>query len=636
MAIFGMGVMVGPTLGPTLGGWITDNYSWPWIFYINLPLGAMAAYLTWRWVPKPSHGAREQGDVDWAGLLFLILSIGALQILLEREESKDWFESREIQLEALVAALAMVAFVWRELTAEHPVVDLRILKNRQLAASVTFGLCLGFALYASVFALPVFLQSHLGYTAWDTGKVILPGAIASAVTMAITGRITSKFDARLFIVTGAGLYFWSMWMHYHFTLAIGMHDLLLPMILRGIGLGLVFVPLTQVAVADLKPQQLAQGTGLYNLSRQLGGSFGIAVAATLLHRFTEQGREALRSHLAVTEPATAQWLQGVTARMMQLGGGAADAQHRALALLDLNLYRQASVIAFEKVFLVMGCTFMRRSRSSSSSGPAARRAGAAAHTDRRAAGGAAARFPAPHGPDADARRPVPARSPRRRCLPGGRHPVRRADRRLPGPDPRGRGARGDRAGAGGACDTLRGAAAGGGQAARGRAGAAPPRDPPQRHPPDAPDVHGPPGLRPAPGGHLDRGAHLRLQQFHRRAGDGPGRDHPGAPVGARLRRARRLERGGGRHAHLGRHGGHLHRPPRRARRGDARCVGGGGGRQPAGGGVRGAVALRGDAGHRGARHRASGTASPCPPATSAWTPTSSAPSWTGSTPRAAR
>ena len=358
MAIFGMGVMVGPTLGPTLGGWITDNYSWPWIFYINLPLGAMAAYLTWRWVPEPSHAAREQGDVDWAGLLFLILSIGALQILLERGESKDWFESREIQLETAVAALAMVAFVWRELTTAHPVVDRRILPNRQLAASVTFGLCLGFALYASVFALPVFLQSHLGYTAWDTGKVILPGAIASAVTMAVTGRITSKFDARLFIVTGAGLYFWSMWMHYHFTLAIGMHDLLLPMILRGIGLGLVFVPLTQVAVADLRPQQLAQGTGLYNLSRQLGGSFGIAVAATLLHRFTEQGREALRSHLAITEPATAQWLQGVTARMLQLGGGAADAQHRALALLDLNLYRQASVIAFEKVFLVMGCTFI--------------------------------------------------------------------------------------------------------------------------------------------------------------------------------------------------------------------------------------------------------------------------------------
>ena len=205
-------------------------------------------------------------------------------------------------------------------------VDLRILRNRQLAAGVVFGLILGFALYASVFALPVFLQTLRGYTAWDTGKVILPGAIASAITMAITGRITGKVDARYLIVTGVGLFFWAMWLHYHFTLEIGMHDLLLPMILRGVGLGLIFVPLTQVAVADLRPRQLAQGTGLFNLSRQLGGSFGIAVAATLLTRFTEQSREGLRAHLTPTEPSTAAWLQSTVARMQQLGGSFQEAQ----------------------------------------------------------------------------------------------------------------------------------------------------------------------------------------------------------------------------------------------------------------------------------------------------------------------
>ncbi len=176
--------------------------------------------------------------------------------------------------------------------------------------------------------------------------------------MAITGRLTARADARLFIVTGVGLFFWSMWLHFHFTLDIGMHDLLLPMILRGVGLGLIFVPLTQVAVADLRRDQLAQGTGLFNLSRQLGGSFGIAVAATLLTRFTEQGREALRAHLAVTEPATAAWLQGVTARLARLGGTALEAETRALALLDRKLHLQASVLAFEKVFLIMGITFV--------------------------------------------------------------------------------------------------------------------------------------------------------------------------------------------------------------------------------------------------------------------------------------
>ena len=358
MAIFGMGVMVGPTLGPTLGGWITDNYSWPWIFYINLPLGVIAALLTWRYVPEPEHEVTRVDAIDWLGLALLIVGIGTLQVLLERGESEGWFESREIVAETAIAIAAIAGFIWRELRTAHPVVDLRILRNRQLASGVTFGLLLGFALYASVFALPVFLQGSLGYTAWDTGRVILPGAIASAITMAITGRLTGRADARLFIVTGVGLFCWSMWLHFHFTLEIGMHDLLLPMILRGVGLGLIFVPLTQVAVADLRRDQLAQGTGLFNLSRQLGGSFGIAVAATLLTRFTEQGREALRAHLAVTEPATAAWLQGVTARLARLGGTALEAETRALGLLDRKLHLQASVLAFEKVFLIMGVTFV--------------------------------------------------------------------------------------------------------------------------------------------------------------------------------------------------------------------------------------------------------------------------------------
>jgi DHA2 family multidrug resistance protein len=301
----------------------------------------------------------EQADhVDWLGLALLIVGIGTLQILLERGESKAWFESSEIRTESVIASVSLIWFVWHELTTDHPIVDLRILRNRQLAAGVAFGITLGFALYASVFALPVFLQTLLGYTAWDTGKVILPGAIASAVTMALTGRLGSRIDARLLITTGVFLFLWAMWLHYHFTLDLGMHDLLLPMILRGVGLGLIFVPLTQVAVADLRPDQLAQGTGLFNLSRQLGGSFGIAVAATLLTRFTEQSRDALLPHLAAEDPTTRAWLQQVTRGMAARGGSLPEAQTRAFALLDLALKRQASVVAFEKVFLTMGLTFL--------------------------------------------------------------------------------------------------------------------------------------------------------------------------------------------------------------------------------------------------------------------------------------
>ncbi|HKT59526.1 MAG TPA: DHA2 family efflux MFS transporter permease subunit [Gemmatimonadales bacterium] len=357
MAIFGMGVMVGPTLGPTLGGWITDNYSWPWIFYINVPLGLLAAVLTWRSVPEPAHLIRRT-NVDWLGLALLILGIGALQILLERGESKDWFESREIIVETILAGLGVVAFIWHELTTPNPIVNLRILRNRQLAGGVAFAVILGFALYSSVFALPVFLQNLLGYSAWDTGRVILPGAIASAFTMALMGRLSGRLDARLLVSTGVLLFLWSMWLHYHFTTAIGMNDLLLPMVLRGVGLGFIFVPLTGAAVADLRPDQLAQGTGLFNLARQLGGSFGIAVTATLLSRFTEQSREALLPHLAAGSPSATTWLQQATARLASLGSSVPEAQQRANALLESALRQQASMVAFEKVFLTMGLTFV--------------------------------------------------------------------------------------------------------------------------------------------------------------------------------------------------------------------------------------------------------------------------------------
>ena len=187
--------------------------------------------------------------------------------------------------------------------------------------------------------------------------MILPGALASAVTMALMGRLGARVDARLLITIGVLLFMWSMWLHYHFTTAIGMHDLFWPMILRGVGLGCIFVPLTGVAVADLQPAQLAQGTGLFNLSRQLGGSFGIALTATLLSRFTEQGRQALLPHLSLSEPAARAWLERVTNGMLRSSGTLAEAQTKAHAVLERVLTQQASMVAFEKVFLIMGLTF---------------------------------------------------------------------------------------------------------------------------------------------------------------------------------------------------------------------------------------------------------------------------------------
>lgn len=357
-ALFGMGVMVGPTLGPTLGGYITDRFTWPWIFYINIPIGIMAAILCWQYIPRQRNVTKRSGRVDWLGVALLAIGIGALQVMLERGESKDWFDSRQIVVLAVVALVGTTMFVWHEWTSENPVVELRVLRDRQLTIGVIFGLVLGFALYASVFVLPVFLQNMLGFTAEDTGLVILPGALASAMVMPFAGKISDRMDARPMIVVGVLLFLGAMVMHSHFTMATGRGDLFWPMVLRGAGLGLVFPPLTALTVATLEESKLGFGTSMFNLSRQLGGSLGIAVAATLVTRFQEQAREGLRVHLDPTRPGVQSWLGQVQRGMEHLGGSAAQALHKAQAVMAMKLEQQAAVLGFEKIFLTMGLTFL--------------------------------------------------------------------------------------------------------------------------------------------------------------------------------------------------------------------------------------------------------------------------------------
>jgi MFS transporter, DHA2 family, multidrug resistance protein len=356
MAIFGVGVMVGPTLGPTIGGWITDNYSWPWIFYVNLPIGAIAAMLTWHLVPEPEHEAPQSPVVDWAGLGFLIVGVGSLQTMLERGESQDWLASREIKAYAAMTVIGLMLFVWRELRCRHPMVDLRVLVNRQLAAGTVFAFVFGSALYAGNFALPVFLQNLLNHTAWDTGLVLLPGALASALGMAVGGKLSARSDARLFIAAGSALWCWALWEHSLFTTEIGLQDTLWPIILRGAALGIIFVPLANATVADLRPDQMAQGTGLFNLMRQLGGSVGIALTSTFLSHYTAEGRQALVTHLSPERPEVREWLERVTLGALQRGGTLAEAQQRAEGLLANVVERQATMLAFERLFLLMGLT----------------------------------------------------------------------------------------------------------------------------------------------------------------------------------------------------------------------------------------------------------------------------------------
>jgi DHA2 family multidrug resistance protein len=351
MALFGLGVMVGPTVGPTLGGWITDNYSWPWIFYINIPVGILAAVMIATYVHDPAH-QRRPPTVDYIGIALLAVSVGSLQYVLENGQRNDWFDSRLIAGLTAVSVVGGVLMVWRELTAEHPAIDFRVLRHRQVWVGTVLGVVMGVGLYASVFTLPVFLQNNVRMTAEQTGFVLLPGALATAVSMGVVGRLTRRVDPRLLIATGALIFAAAMWQLSEITGQSGREDFFWPLILRGVGLGLMFVPLTTVTLAELSREELPQGTGLYNFFRQLGGSFGIAGIATLLTRYTEQLRAILSEHVTAVDPASLARVDLLTRGMMSRGADLWTARQRALSLLDRQLLGQASVIAYGRIYVL--------------------------------------------------------------------------------------------------------------------------------------------------------------------------------------------------------------------------------------------------------------------------------------------
>jgi DHA2 family multidrug resistance protein len=351
MALFGLGVMVGPTIGPTLGGWLTDNYGWPWIFYVNIPVGILAAVMIAGYVHDPAHQKKPR-SIDYMGIALLAVSVGALQYVLEHGEREDWFASHFILALTFIGIVGGVALVWRELTTAHPVVDFRVLRHRQMWVGTVLGVVMGIGLYAMSFTLPVFLQGNLRMTAEQTGLVLLPGAIATAVSMAVVGRLTNRVDPRLLIASGAAIFAYAAWQLSEMTSQSGGSDFFWPLIFRGVGLGLMFVPLTTITLAELAPTELAQGTGLYNFFRQLGGSFGIAGISTLLIRYTAQNRANLVSHVTASDPTSMARLQAFTQGMVARGADLWTAKRRALAFMDSQLMGQASVLAYGRIYVL--------------------------------------------------------------------------------------------------------------------------------------------------------------------------------------------------------------------------------------------------------------------------------------------
>ncbi|MCC6318310.1 MAG: DHA2 family efflux MFS transporter permease subunit [Gemmatimonadaceae bacterium] len=353
LAVFGLGVMVGPTLGPTLGGWLTDAWSWPWIFFINIPIGIVAAVMVLVYVHDAPHHIKPR-TIDYLGVAMLAASVGAMQYVLEHGQGDDWFDSRTIVVLSIVAVVSAVALVWRELTVDEPIIDFRVLRHRGMWIGTVIGILFGVGLFGSVFVLPIFLQGMLRMSAWQTGMVILPGSIATAVSMTIVGRQMNRLDARWVIATGIVVFGWSMWDLSRITAQAGAADFLWPLILRGLGLGMMFVPLTNIALADLGPSELPQGAALSNFFRQLGGSFGIAAMASLLTRYTQQARAVLLEHVAVTDPVSLERVGTLARGFVARGADTWTAQRLALATVDRQVLAQANAIAFGKVYLFSG------------------------------------------------------------------------------------------------------------------------------------------------------------------------------------------------------------------------------------------------------------------------------------------
>jgi DHA2 family multidrug resistance protein len=358
MGLFGFVVLFGPAIGPTLGGWITDNYSWPWIFFINLPIGIIGFFVAMRFLHDPSyeHGGKK-ASVDYIGIGLLAIGLATLQTVLEQGQQDDWFNSTFICWLSAISAVNLGLFTWWELRTPQPAVNLRVLKNATFASGTVIGGILGIGLFASLFLLPQYMQTLLGFTAMQSGLSLMPRSLAMIVMMPISGALYNRMGPKIMIGTGLALTAFTQWQMGHFTLQTGAQDILVPQIVQGIGFGMVFVALSTVALSTIPKPLMTSATGLNNLIRQLGGSFGTAYVVVLLTRHIDQARADLVGYTSSASLPFMQRLQGLMGLFEQQGYSLSRARDAALAAIDALIDQQAAMLAYDYIFLWIGLLF---------------------------------------------------------------------------------------------------------------------------------------------------------------------------------------------------------------------------------------------------------------------------------------
>ena len=360
-AIYGLGVIIGPTLGPPLGGYIVDHFSWPYIFYINIPIGIIATLLTLQFVKSPKFQEKtSRRNIDVLGILLLAISIGSLQYVLEKGHDDDWFNDNLILFLSVVAVFGIFFFIWRELTYKNPIVELRVLKNGNLRMGTILTFILGFGLYGSTFIIPLYTQSILGWTAEDAGLLFIPSGIATAFMMPIIGKLLERGVKQKYLIAGGLIMFflYSLWAYKIITPDTSADSFWWLLMFRGFGLSLLFIPITTMALSTLHGQEIGQGAAFTGMMRQLGGSFGVAIITTFLASKNMVHRVDLIGHLNTSDPLIQNRVSMLQHGFISKGMTPDLALKSAYKSLDFSVTKQAMVLSYMDVFLFIGVIFL--------------------------------------------------------------------------------------------------------------------------------------------------------------------------------------------------------------------------------------------------------------------------------------